>query len=55
MKTQIKSLRARIAYLKLELAEPYTIALGPAAVRCIQETIDVWTAELARLEAGGTK
>lgn len=54
-KTQIEAVQARIAVLTDELNDTYTISLGPAAVKCVRETLDVWTAELARLEGWGTK
>jgi hypothetical protein len=48
-KTQLKTLTLRVAALRAELTDPYTVSLGPAAVRCVQESLDRWEAELAAL------
>lgn len=50
-KTLINGIKARIATYEAELVHPLTIQCGSAAIKCVQESIDVWKAELARVEA----
>lgn len=48
-KNQIKILKLQIETLEMELKDPYTINLGQAAVKCVQETLDAKKAELQRV------
>lgn len=47
-KTEIKMLNLRIATLRAELTDPYTVSLGDAAVKCVAEDLETTEAELAR-------
>ncbi|HEY3256260.1 MAG TPA: hypothetical protein VGJ91_20015 [Polyangiaceae bacterium] len=50
-KTQIKNIEARIATFRAEMNDPYTVSLGPAAVKCVRESLEAWEAELERVRA----
>lgn len=49
--SEIKTLTARVAALRAELTDSYTVSLGRAAVKCVAETLAVTEAELARATA----
>lgn len=46
-KSEIKSLKLRIATLEAELAHPFTIKCGPAAIKCVSEDLALAKATLA--------
>lgn len=50
-KTQIKNIEARVAAYRAEMVDTYTVSLGPAAVKCVRESLEVWEVELARVRA----
>lgn len=50
-KSQIKTLEARIVALRAEMTDEYTVSLGRAAVKCVEESLEAWTAELSRVRA----
>jgi hypothetical protein len=47
-KSEIKMLNLRIATLRAEMTDPYTVSLGRAAVNCVRESLEATEAELAR-------
>lgn len=51
-KTLVKQLTLRVNTLRAEMTDPYTVSLGPAAVKCVRESLEAWEAELARVVAG---
>lgn len=51
-RVQVKALQDRCAALRAEMTDAYTVSLGPAAVNCVRESLEVWTAELDRVMAG---
>lgn len=50
-KTEIKTLTDRVAALRAEMTDSYTVSLGRAAVKCVRDTLEVTEAELARVRA----
>ena len=51
----LRSLEARVAHLRAEARDPYTKKLGPAAVRSVTESLDVWRRELGRVRRAERK
>lgn len=48
-KTTANLIKARIAALRAEMTDAYTVSLGAAAVKCVRESLDAWEAEAKRV------
>lgn len=51
-KSEINAAAKRVEVLRAELADPYTVGLGAAAVRCVRESLDAAERRLAALKGG---